>query len=702
MHVIIPLNISTFFTQAEILQTSFLNLTQQTTPDKRRVSFTKAIRDAGTYGMKKLQTIIDQIKNLDNNLPHNDTRQQRQNKHIQHIRLKRDIACAHSYSYENKQCGEEIDLPVLTASTVFNTHTTDSQPQRMKVNKKQDLIDKQFKLKQLFDLIQKEDKLYMDDLIQGLNNNTNPDTYIRSRRKRFILQAFSLFNDVLGTFMGAFNAHEIRQLKKQFNSLSEGHNMLVRVTQQHDSDIKSLVMNIQDIAATIEILAEYNPALMMMKIEEQLDQFRNRVFVLTNAIQQLQHRRLAIDLLSPVQMDIMHDAVTSAALEDGFTPLTVLNSDYYQIEVSYTRSDTDIIIIVHVPCTKTSELLSIYRYLPTPFPIPILPHAHDLTIAQSLALPELSISTLDQIFDQNDLDYQQLPEALFIQEPSELIAIGSDDSFQILSQQELTACVQKNHIYLCDKRHVVKNDLSQSCLGSLYLRQESGVRIYCKFERRPVQEIVYQLSDSDHIVFSPSPFTSKINCKNGTSQRIHFNTATKIHLESGCTIKLKVHTVFSDTNMAITPSTLQYTWKFDPFIFPSTMLENAQHLDHMVYGVKKNISHLAETVQNFTNNSPSFEDMINNATFSTNPISLIIWMCLAISSTTIFILFGTAVYWFYFRNRKQNNSEQHFDPSVPQIEHQISPDIIHTAIKQYLERQHHPINMNIPQLEFKK
>ena len=39
-------------------------------------------------------------------------------------------------------------------------------------------------------------------------------------------------------------------------------------------------------------------------------------------------------------------------------------SDYYQIEVSYTRSDIDIIILVHVPCTKLTSLLTIYRYLP--------------------------------------------------------------------------------------------------------------------------------------------------------------------------------------------------------------------------------------------------------------------------------------------------------------------------------------------------
>jgi hypothetical protein len=228
---------------------------------------------------------------------------------------------------------------------------------------------------------------------------------------------------------------------------------------------------------------------------------------------------------------------------------------------------------------------------------------------------------------------------------------------------------------------------------------ESGVRIYCKFERRPVQEIVYQLSESDHIVFSPSPFTSKINCKNGTSQRIHFNSATKIHLDEGCIIKLKQHTVLSDDNMAIAPQTLQFTWNFDPFILPSTMLENAQHLDHMVYNVRKNISALAKSIQNFTDHSPSFEDMIIHTTFSTNPISIIIWITLAISSTTVFILFGTAVYWFYFRNNKQENQNNQNEllPIAPQIEHQLAPETIHNAIKQYLERQLYPVNMNLPQ-----
>ena len=62
VHVVIPLNITPFFTQAEILQDIFLHLTQQTTSDKRNVSFTKVIRDAGVYEMKKLSTIAEKIR----------------------------------------------------------------------------------------------------------------------------------------------------------------------------------------------------------------------------------------------------------------------------------------------------------------------------------------------------------------------------------------------------------------------------------------------------------------------------------------------------------------------------------------------------------------------------------------------------------------------------------------------------------------
>jgi hypothetical protein len=116
----------------------------------------------------------------------------------------------------------------------------------------------------------------------------------------------SIATDIVGTFMGAFNAYEIQQLKSMFQKISNGHNMLVRVTQQHDVDIQQMKESLTSIIDVIDLMAEYNPGLVQLQISEQLDIFEDRVTIITNAVQQLYHRRLAVDLLSPEQMEIMH------------------------------------------------------------------------------------------------------------------------------------------------------------------------------------------------------------------------------------------------------------------------------------------------------------------------------------------------------------------------------------------------------------
>jgi hypothetical protein len=94
-----------------------------------------------------------------------------------------------------------------------------------------------------------------------------------------------LANNIVGTFMGAFNAYEIKQLNRKFEDLSTGHNMLVRVTQQHKKDIVQMNKNLRAIVKVIDLMAEYNPGLLQLKISEQLDIFEDRVTVITNTIQ---------------------------------------------------------------------------------------------------------------------------------------------------------------------------------------------------------------------------------------------------------------------------------------------------------------------------------------------------------------------------------------------------------------------------------
>jgi hypothetical protein len=47
------------------------------------------------------------------------------------------------------------------------------------------------------------------------------------------------------------------------------------------------------------------------------------------------------------------------------------------------------------------------------------------------------------------------------------------------------------------------------------MRMDKRVCKHCKFERRPVEEMVYQLSDTDHLVFTnSSDFNYQMNKQN--------------------------------------------------------------------------------------------------------------------------------------------------------------------------------------------
>jgi hypothetical protein len=101
---------------------------------------------------------------------------------------------------------------------------------------------------------------------------------------------------------------------------------------------------------------------------------------------------------------------------------------------------------------------------------------HDMTIKQSILASELSVKDLANIFDQNNLDFKPEEKALFIVDEQNMIAIGKDNEFQIISQVKLTGCLQGIRVYLCDKHQIVRADLEDTCLRALYLKSELGVQ----------------------------------------------------------------------------------------------------------------------------------------------------------------------------------------------------------------------------------
>ena len=263
------------------------------------------------------------------------------------------------------------------------------------------------------------------------------------------------------------------------------------------------------------------------------------------------------------------------------------------------------------------------------------------------------------MFDQDHLDHPRVQEALFITDTADLIAIDNERNFQVLTQTDLANCVQRNHVYLCDKQHVVQHDLTDTCLGSLYLRMEDGVRQHCKFERKPVQEMVYQLTATEHLIYSPIMQTSTIICKNATSETIHLDIATKIHVPENCQVKFAKHTITSTFTSKISSPPLQFAWAWDPFTLPSTSLDNPQHLDHMVNELRNKIYNMQTNLT-----SPEiFENMLVNSTFSLNSTAIVIWLTLALASILYLILFLISLAMYIRHRRNINPLAKHNNPT---------------------------------------
>ena len=142
---------------------------------------------------------------------------------------------------------------------------------------------------------------------------------------------------VLGTFMGMYNTYKIRVLKTRLNEVEKNHNLFVHVTQRQEEQINRIAENMNAICALIQMMIKYNPTLISEQIASQINLFETRVTVATNAVQQLQHRRLAVDLLDTHQLDEMHKAIAAVAHDRGYTLMPERISDYFQIEASYLR-----------------------------------------------------------------------------------------------------------------------------------------------------------------------------------------------------------------------------------------------------------------------------------------------------------------------------------------------------------------------------
>jgi hypothetical protein len=461
----------------------------------------------------------------------------------------------------------------------------------------------------------------------GTLPNSTSETPL-SRSKRQLLVAAAAFSGVLGTFFGLYNSFEISKIQKDILNLSDQHNLLVGIVKKHEHQIHELADDLNHLTEIIRLLITYNPALVYAKFEHNVRIIEDRLSVLFDALQQLQHQRLSVTLLDEHQMSLLHESVINTAASRNLQVLPTRPQDYFQLDLSYIRSGKDVLMILHVPCVTKNHLLSIYKYIP--FPYPTFHTTFSDTFDQSFihSVSDVLARTNDSV------------SSLFLIPETEMIAIGRTSlqgqaQFKLISNSDLAGCVKRNHIYLCEKHQVLQTNLAGTCLGALYLQHEGGVIENCQIKRKPVRETVYQLNANEHLIFSPKPFTAQIICQNGSHFPVQLLNTQKILVPDFCSVNLINHTISSDGNIRLSPPALQMQMTLNLNLFPSEMMEDLNHADDEFNRIHRHLERLA----NDTITDEVFNSMLHkNILSSSSTLSTVLWTLFGLSLSAILLL----------------------------------------------------------------
>jgi len=346
---------------------------------------------------------------------------------------------------------------------------------------------------------------------------------------KFGTSAVSLPFGIFGTFMGLYTTGQVNKLRRELYDVVAAHNRLVEVVQTHDKEIVELQQNVDDIKAYLTYSTELDIAHTSAKISRLRNQLISRYHVAVHVIQQLQHRRLAVDFLTGEQIQRMFIQLNVQAEANACTLLVRQHSDLFQLETSYFFDGSDIYILLHVPMVPSDSMLRLFKLHPFPLPFSkkhaLMPVAPDDILALSSGFNRYSVQ---------------------------------------LSTSDLMGCHVINNVYLCERHGVLNTNLNNSCLGSLYQQDLNAVRHWCTLQIHESGELVYQLLNNWYLAYSVEAQTAPISCTNGTQSELHLSKGiVKFYLSPGCRMHLKQHLVISDISIKLDSDLLHFEWRWD-------------------------------------------------------------------------------------------------------------------------------------------
>jgi len=392
---------------------------------------------------------------------------------------------------------------------------------------------------------------YLSGVTYHQQFNMTPTSRTGRRQKRFWggLIGGMLGMATIATFMGVFDQTQIHSLSGKDSDL------LVKDNERKNEMIETLNHRI-------------SRALDIAREEAGNSVFMNRYMVWTAVVRHLQRRlnefasllenlqkhRLSNIWFSSQQMHEIHQNVHTFGKSHQVIPLTEFSSDYFQIDTSFVTTSDQLLMILHVPSTRAKEKWHIFRY--KPFPIP----------------------------DNNNM-------VKMVTSPEQLIALGADKRYKVLSEADLHHCLRRNHVYMCNSPVITHTDFGSSCIGAIMGQMSDRIVELCQIHMEPSREIVLQASEQTFAVYSPEPFTAHGTCVNGTLTRKLMGISSIVSLSPGCSLQLKEHVIDAPFSLTLPKQPIIEQTSWDTLDVPRRLLQHEDQRQTKLYGMLVNDSY---------------------------------------------------------------------------------------------------------------
>jgi len=471
-----------------------------------------------------------------------------------------------------------------------------------------------------------------DDTVKTPNDH-NADASLGGRHKRQIVGFIALGEATAALGLATVNRIELDKMKDAITEFGHKTDVIVDVQKLHDKHLHLLQAQVDSLLDEMAVAENtLNVMILNTNLRTRIESYRRKLNIIKDFIKAAMMNKLSPGILPAETVFAMLNHTTETANKLGYRSFLKEPSDLFQLPTSFQFNSTSLefVVFVHVPLVSPANLMTLYRYVPAPILIsPTSPYS--LT-------PEL---------DNNNL-----------------IAYNDDDTFKVVTLNELNQCINLGNAYFCKGQSIINRNLDTTCLGALFSGHITESQENCRFRITKRQEKVLQTDKNTFRIFPRlNSVEGKLKC-NDTNTKLMFMNGDEVKLSKGCRLTLEHHIVTAgeEEEVTLTSPVASLAWN------PKDMFPH-----HDLQQVDLAISHLKEMGAHNLDASDLINQLekMKSSTIlaSINSASPMAWVA-AIVAVVIAIMIFTCWYQKCKNNKRKNKFKQN---PANQIQIQIQP-----------------------------